>query len=172
MRSFFAGVAAVIMVGLIAGYLLLKSGLIPANADAKPGGVELWAASTSLNATMKREAPRGPNPVTLSDASLSEGIHLYGQHCSLCHGTAAGDATASAVAKGLYPAPPQLATEGVEDDPEGNSYWKIKHGVRLSGMPAWGGTLNDRQIWAIALFLKHMDKLPSGPQAEWKRVKN
>jgi thiosulfate dehydrogenase len=172
MRGFFAGALAVIVIGLIAAYVLLQSGLIPANADAKPGGLELWAANTSLKATLRREAPQGANPVALTDASLIEGIRLYGQHCSLCHGTAAGDATASAVAKGLYPTPPQLATEGVEDDPEGNSYWKIKHGIRLSGMPAWGGALNDRQMWAIALFLKHMDKLPAGPQAEWKQVKN
>jgi len=172
MRGFIAGVVAVIVVGLIAGFVLLQSGVIPANADGKPGGLELWAANTSLGATLRREAPKQANPVALTDANLSEGINLYGQHCALCHGTAAGDASASPVAKGLYPAPPQFATEGVEDDPEGVSYWKIKHGIRLTGMPSWASTLNDRQIWTIALFLKHMDKLPSGPQAAWKQVKN
>jgi len=172
MRGFITGVVTVITVGLIAAYLLLRSGVIPANADAKPGGLELWAANTSLSATLRREAPKGPNPVALTDANLSEGVTLYGQHCAICHGTAAGDATSSPVAKGLYPAPPQLATEGVEDDPEGVSYWKIKHGIRLTGMPSWATTLNDRQIWTIALFLKHMDKLPAGPQAVWKQVKN
>ena len=131
-----------------------------------------WERTASMPRTQRADMLIHVISASTHWSSLSEGIHLYGQHCSLCHGTAAGDATASAVAKGLYPAPPQLATEGVEDDPEGNSYWKIKHGVRLSGMPAWGGTLNDRQIWTIALFLKHMDKLPSGPQAEWKQVKN
>ena len=172
MRGFFAGVVAVIVVGLICAYALLKSGLIPANADAKPGGLELWAANISLNATLRRAAPKGPNPVALTDANLIEGVKLYGQNCALCHGTAEGEASASAVAKGLYPAPPQLASEGVEDDPEGASYWRIKHGVRLSGMPSWSGTLSDRQIWTLALFLKHMDKLPPGPQAAWKQVRN
>lgn len=172
MRGFIAGVATVVIVGLIAAYLLVQSGVIPANADGKPGGLELWAANTSLSATLRREAPKGPNPVALTDANLSEGATLYGRHCAICHGTAAGDATASPVAKGLYPAPPQFATEGVEDDPEGVSYWKIKHGIRLTGMPSWATTLDDRQIWTIALFLKHMDKLPAGPQAVWKQVKN
>ncbi|MEG3147426.1 c-type cytochrome [Sphingomonas sp. RT2P30] len=171
MRGFITGVVTVVIVGLIAAYLLLRSGVIPANADAKPGGLELWAANTSLSATLRRVAPKGPNPVALTDANLIEGVTLYGQHCAICHGTAAGDATSSPVAKGLYPAPPQLATEGVEDDAEGVSYWKIKHGIRLTGMPSWATTLNDRQIWTIALFLKHMDKLPAGPQAVWKQVK-
>ncbi|MDB5466259.1 MAG: hypothetical protein JWQ46_1021, partial [Phenylobacterium sp.] len=138
MRGFFVGVVAVIVVGLICAYGLLQSGLIPANADAKPGGLELWAANASLNATLRSAAPKGPNPVALTDANLIEGVKLYGQNCALCHGTAEGQASASAVAKGLYPAPPQLASEGVEDDPEGASYWRIKHGVRLSGMPSWG----------------------------------
>ena len=90
----------------------------------------------------------------------------------ICHGTANGEASASPVAKGEYPRPPQLATDGVEDDAEGVSYWKIKHGIRLTGMPSWAGALNDQQIWTLALFLKHMDKLPPGAQESWKKVTN
>lgn len=172
MRGFISGVVAMIVVGLICAYGLLQSGLIPANADAKASGLELWAASTSLNATLRSAAPKTPNPVVLTDANLLEGVKLYGQHCALCHGTAEGNASASPIAKGLYPAPPQLATEGVEDDPEGASYWRVKHGVRLTGMPSWSSTLTDQQIWTLALFLKHMDKLPPGPQAAWKQVRN
>jgi thiosulfate dehydrogenase len=171
-RGFIAGVVATLLVGSIGAYVLLQSGLIPANADAKPGGLELWAASTSLSATLRNQAPKSANPVVLTNANLIEGITLYGQHCAICHGTAAGASSASPVAKGLYPAPPQLAEEGVEDDPEGVSYWKIKHGIRLTGMPAWGPNLTDRQIWTLALFLKHMDKLPPDAQQVWTQVKN
>ena len=171
-RGFIAGLVASVIVAVIAAYAVLQSGLIPANADASPGGLELWIAGTSLDATLRKEAPKGPNPVVLSGASLIEGISLYGQHCAICHGTAAGSSSASPVAKGLYPAPPQLAEDGVEDDTEGVSYWKIKHGIRLTGMPAWGRSLTDRQIWTLALFLKHMDKLPPDAQRAWAQVKN
>src|SRR5579864_8074463 len=171
-RGFIIGVVAAILVALVGAYALLQSGLIPANADAKPGGLELWAAGTSLDAALRRQAPTGANPVPFTSANLLAGITLYGQHCAICHGTAAGDSSASPVARGLYPAPPQLATDGVEDDPEGNSYWKIKHGIRLTGMPAWGSSLNDQQIWTLALFLKHMDKLPPDAQQAWSKVKN
>lgn len=169
-RGLVVGVIATILIASVAGYLLLQSGLIPANADANPGGFELWAAGTSLNATLRNQAPKGPNPVALTEANLIQGISLYGQHCAICHGTAS--AAASPIAKGLYPAPPQLAEEGVEDDPEGISYWKIRHGIRLTGMPAWGRTMNDRQLWTLALFLKHMDKLPPAAQQAWVQVKN
>jgi len=171
-RGFVAGVIGAILIALVAGYLLLQSGFIPANADAKAGGLELWVAGTSLNATLRNQAPKVPDPIALTDANLIQGISLYGQHCAICHGTASGAASASPVARGLYPAPPQLADEGVEDDAEGVSYWKIKHGIRLTGMPAWGPTMNDRQIWTLALFLKHMDKLPPAAQQAWARVKD
>jgi len=171
-RGFVLGVLATIVVTLVGGYLVLRSGVVPANADAKPGLLETWAAKTSLHATLAREAPQGPNPVALTDANLVAGIGLYRQHCAICHGTAKGDASASPVAKGLYPQPPQLATDGVEDDPEGYSFWKIKHGIRWTGMPSWKSALTDQQVWTLALFLKHMDKLPPAAEQAWQQVSN
>jgi mono/diheme cytochrome c family protein len=171
-RAFLWGVVLTILAAVGGGYAVLRAGLIPANADAKPGWFETWVAGTSLDATLAREAPKGPNPVPLTDANLIAGIDLYGQHCAICHGTAKGDASASPIAKGEYPAPPQLATDGVEDDPEGYSFWRIAHGIRWTGMPAWRGTLNDEQIWTLALFLKHMDKLPPAAEEAWKNVRN
>ncbi len=171
-KAFVAGFITAVAVAFLVGYLLLTSGRIPANADATPGRIETWLAGTSLDATLDREAPKGPNSVPVSDANLIEGIKLYAQHCAFCHGTAAGDSSASPVAKGLYPRPPQLATDGVEDDPEGVSFWKIKHGIRWTGMPSWGGSLTDQQIWTLALFLKHMNKLPPAAQDAWQQVRN
>ena len=172
LRGFLVGVLATIVVAAVCGYIALRNGLVPANADGEPGWLEIWAANTSLDATLDREAPKGPNPVALTDDNLAAGVELYGRHCAVCHGTAQGAASASAVAKGLYPQPPQLATDGVEDDPEGFSFWKIKHGIRWTGMPSWGTSLSDEQIWTLALFLKHMDKLPSGVQQVWQKVRN
>jgi thiosulfate dehydrogenase len=172
LKGFVAGVLAAVVVALVCGYIVLQSGLIPANADAKPGRLENWVAGTSLRATLAREAPKGANPVAMTDQTLIAGVQLYGQHCAICHGTAKGDASASPVAKGEYPQPPQLATDGVEDDPEGVSFWKIEHGIRWTGMPSWKGSLTDQQIWTLALFLKHMDKLPPAAEQAWEQVKN
>lgn len=172
LKGFIAGIVVTIIVAAAAAYLVVQGGYIPANADAKPGPIETWAADTSLSATLSREAPKSADPVSLTDANLIQGINLFAQHCAICHGTAKGDAAASPVAKGLYPKPPQMASDGVEDDPEGVSFWKIKHGIRWTGMPSWKATLTDQQIWTLALFLKHMDKLPPAAQEVWKNVKN
>ncbi len=171
-KAILLGVALTVLVAAVGGYFVLQAGLIPANADAKPGPIEIWAAKLSLNATIDREAPKGSSPVATTDATLIEGINLYGQHCAICHGTSEGEKSKSPLAEGLNPAPPQLAAEGVEDDSEGESFWKIKHGIRWTGMPAWKDSLNDDQIWKLATFLKYMDKLPAAPQEVWQKVKN
>jgi thiosulfate dehydrogenase len=166
------GVALTLAVGLICAYFLVISGLIPANADTNPSRLEIWMATTSLDATLRREAPKGQNPVALTEQNLFNGVHLFAQNCAVCHGSAKGAASLSPIAIGLYQKPPQLATEGVEDDPEGFSFWKIKHGIRLTGMPTWRYSINDRQIWTLVLFLKHMDKLPPAVQQTWQQVRN
>lgn len=169
-RAFIVGIVFAVLVACGGAYLILANGFIPASADTKPSGFEKWAARTSLRATLHREAPKGPNPVTDTDDNLKAGINLYATHCTVCHGTAAGDSSATPIAKGENPKPPQLAADGVEDDPEGWTFWKIKHGIRWTGMPAWEHVLSDREIWTLALFLKHMDKLPPGPKAAWQAV--
>ena len=172
LKGVVAGVLLTLAVGLIAVYGLVESGVIPANADAAPSRMENWMAKTSLRATMHRVAPAGANPVSLTDQNLLDGVALYARNCAVCHGSAKGSAAASPIAKGLYQKPPQFASHGVERDPEGESFWKIKHGIRLTGMPSFGATLSDTEIWKLALFLKHMDKLPPPVDAAWHQVEN
>ncbi len=172
MKNFFLGSLFTLAVLAGVGYLLVRSGRIPANADATPSRLEAWAAGTSLEATLAREAPSGPNPLQPSAANLSQGLNVFATNCAICHGSAKGDAAASPIARGLYQKPPQFASEGVEDDAEGLTFWKVRHGIRLTAMPSFAGTLSDRQIWAVALFLKHMDKLPPTVHADWEKVRN
>lgn len=171
-KAFFLGVIVTILAAVACIYVILAKGAIPASADSGPLPLERWASRMSLHATLAKEAPTTPNPVPLTDANVIAGIQLYGQHCAVCHGTSAGDASASPIAKGEYPRPPQLATDGVEDDSEGVTYWKIAHGIRWTSMPSWKATLSDQQMWTVALFLKHMDKLSPAAQQAWQAVKN
>jgi thiosulfate dehydrogenase len=166
------GIILTLAIALIGAYLLVRGGLIPANADAKPGRLETWMAGTSLDATLRRDAPKGQNPVALTEQNLLDGVRLFALNCAVCHGSAKGTASPSPIAEGLYQEPPQFATDGVEDDPEGVSFWKIKHGIRLTGMPSFGRSLTEPQIWTLALFLKHMDKLPPPVQQAWQQVRN
>ena len=171
MKNFILGIVCTLALIALVGIVGVTQGiLIPANADAKPGKLETWAAKTSLHATLAREASTAPSPVALNDQNLEAGIKLYGENCAACHGVA--DAKPSTIAFGLYQKAPQLATDGVEDDPEGVTYWKIRHGIRLTGMPAFVKSLDDTQMWQVALFLKHMDSLPPAPKTIWHQLKN
>ena len=167
-KGILVGVAATLVAGLLGAYLFVALGLMPANADAKPPALERWAAHKSLNALIAREAPKTPNPVAISDENLIDGVKLYAANCAVCHGTA--DGAASNIAKGLYQHAPQLARHGVTDDEEGETYWKIYHGIRLTGMPSYRATLSETQMWRITLFLKHMNELTPGAEKAWKSL--
>jgi thiosulfate dehydrogenase len=169
-RGVVLGVVATLVVLALGVYLGIKAGMMPANADGKPSALERWAARTSLRATLAREASKAPPPIAATDENLIAGIRLYAANCAVCHGVANGKP--SNVARGLYQTPPQLTKDGVEDDPEGVTYWKVDHGIRFTGMPAFGRALNDRQLWQLTLFLKHMDGLPPAPLRVWKAVKS
>jgi mono/diheme cytochrome c family protein len=169
-KGFVLGVLLTIVAAGVAAYLVVSTGTISAAANGQPLPFEHWAARTSLRATLNAEAPKGLNPVPLTDANLIAGIGLYGQHCAICHGTSKGDKAPSPIAKGEYPNPPQLASNGVEDDPPGWTFWKIENGIRWTGMPAWKDTLTPKQAWTIALFLKHMDKLTPAAEEAWQQV--
>lgn len=170
LKGFIFGVLGTLVVFLLIGYVGVTQGLlIPANADAKPSRMERWMASRSLAATISREMPKQANPVAATDANYEAGIKLYAQNCAACHGVPG--ARPSTIAIGLYQHAPQLARDGVEDDPEGETFWKVKHGIRLTGMPAFTSSLSDEQIWTLALFLKHMDALPPGPKRIWQATK-
>jgi mono/diheme cytochrome c family protein len=169
LKGFILGIIFTVLAAAAAAYGMIRTGTIPANADERPPGIEAWAARMSLHATLRRSAPQGDNPLSVNDKDLLAGIKLYAQNCAVCHGDSTGNATN--VAKGLYQKPPQLGKHGVEDDPDGVTLWKVQHGIRWTGMPAYGKTLTDRQLWQLTLFLKHMDHLPPAAQKAWQQVK-
>jgi thiosulfate dehydrogenase len=148
--------------------LFVVGGFMPANADAKPGKLEHWAANRSLHATLARETKDLHGPPTSTDSVMTLGVKLYKANCAVCHG--ASDGKRSSIADGLYQEPPQFAKDDVTDDPIEVTYWKITHGIRFTGMPSFKKTLTDDQRWAIAAFLRHQDSLPSTALAAWKAL--
>src|SRR5277367_3063267 len=68
----------------------------------------------------------------------------------------------SAASQGMFPHAPQLFTakETVTDDPVGVTYWKVKNGIRLTGMPSFQKALSDQQMWQVSALMASADKLP------------
>ena len=98
----------------------------------------------------------------LSDpARIVQGAGNYNAMCVGCH-LSPGMAE-SELSKGLYPAPPNLSKEKVEP---GQAFWVIKHGIKASGMPAWGKSMSDEYMWNMAAFLQELPKLDADRHKE------
>ena len=69
----------------------------------------------------------------------------------------------------MYPPPPQLLLEPL-DDPEWHIYYAVRTGVRYTGMPAWNKALADQDIWKVTGFLSHLENLPPAVQEYWKKA--
>jgi len=165
MRSFLLGIAVTIGALALAAWACVAAGFAPINADAPPSSIERWAARTAVITGVQRQMTRGENPVS-GDASLMDGIHVYHETCEVCHGDSSG--TTSAVARGLYQRPPQFARDGVENLPFAYTSWVIRHGIRLTGMPAFSPALRETQIDNVALFLKRMNALTPNEEFAWR----
>ena len=156
---------ALLVAATVAG---VKLGMLPSGADAKPLPMEKLAANTSLHASIRRDTRGMTNPLQPTEANLAAGVKLYGENCAVCHGAA--DAKPSNLAQGFYIEAPQLAKDGVEDDPLPTTYWKLVHGIRFTAMPAFKKTLSDDDLWKLTMFLNKMDKLPPQAEADWKKL--
>lgn len=131
-------------------------------ATAKPLPFEVTVAHMALYASTA-SAAKLRDPLQFNDANLTAGARQFRTHCSFCHGLP-GERTPPFAAVGMFPKPPQLFApdQMVTDDPEGVTYWKLTHGIRLSGMPSFAPTLSDTERWQITMLVSHADKLPPG----------
>ncbi len=140
--------------------LYLAFGHPPVATTDKPFPLEGQIVSIPLEARIRREMPTA-SPIPATDENLNAGASLYEDKCEFCHGTADEP---SAVGRSLFPTAPQLwikhtnGAVGVSDDPVGETYWKVKNGIRLSGMPAYGKSLSETQLWQVSLLLSMADK--------------
>jgi mono/diheme cytochrome c family protein len=166
MRNFILGIIVTLLVLGLVGLAVTTLGLMPTSADATPSRLESRAATSALDASMERHAPRVSSPIPPTDDNLKAGMTIYTMNCSVCHGTL--DNKPSPLEKSFYPPAPQLILDPL-DDPEWHIYYAIRTGVRYTGMPAWNRALSDQDIWKVTAFLSRVQKLPPGVQDYWKK---
>jgi mono/diheme cytochrome c family protein len=165
MLKILLGVVIGIIAVLGAEYLFLTQGGMPVATKGKPLPMERRLASRALNNAIGKDAERS-SPLPANEENLLAGMRVYKAQCAVCHG-ALGAKDPSAIAKGMFPRPPQLMPprKGVTDDPVGETYWKVKNGIRLSGMPGYEASLSDEEIWQVSLLLAKADQMPDTVKA-------
>lgn len=158
MGKFVAGIIVGLILVPLVGAVYLLAGLAPAAVSDHPFPFERWIAGAALEGRIERAAPKR-DLATFTTADLMAGAQTYRMGCG-CHGLLQEKSTTPEPK--MYPSPPHLLTpEGyVTDDPVGETYWKIKNGIRMTAMPSFQSVLSDDQMWQTAALLAKADKLP------------
>jgi len=161
--------ALVLVVLAIAGILTFAySGLYNVAATGKDSGLLRWLLHTTMERSVDRRAADVviPADVSLDDPQrIAVGLIHYDEMCVVCHG--APGVEAGEARQGLNPRPPELAEHAAEISPQA-LFWIIKHGVEMTGMPAWGPTHDDQRIWDMVAFLQ---QLPGMTAADYAGLK-
>jgi mono/diheme cytochrome c family protein len=150
-------VLIVVVVAAAIGFIY--SGLYDVAASAPDRGLIRWALVTTQRHSVHRavEGIKGKVKVpNLEDPQLVRaGLAHYHEMCVTCHG--APGVNISEIGQGLNPDPPELSDVG-RDEPE-ETFWIVKNGIKMTGMPSFGVTHTDDEVWAIVAFTRKMGKL-------------
>lgn len=133
---------------------------MPVKTKGRPLPLERYFAKKALRHAIGDEE-NIKSPIEPNMSNLVLGAKIYLVQCAVCHGLPQSEP--SAIAKGLFPKPPQLMPphKGVTDDQVGETYWKVKNGIRLTGMPGFIDNLSENEMWQVSEFLFNADKLPT-----------
>lgn len=133
------------------------AGVYNVGADAPHWRFVHDTLDTLRERSIARSASGIEEPADLNDAArIAAGAGLYAEMCTGCH--LAPGLGKTELSQGLYPPAPEFASRGLEHTPA-QQFWAIKHGIKLSAMPAWGRTHDDELIWNMVAFVRQLPKM-------------
>jgi mono/diheme cytochrome c family protein len=145
---------------VLAGALLIHHGF---SARDDPSWIETAVAKTARNLAVPSKARQMKNPMQNSPDNLREAEAHWADHCAVCHANnGSGD---TVIGKNLYPKAPDMRLPPTQKLTDGELYFTIQNGIRLTGMPAWGEAGDhDEDSWKLVHFIRHLPQLT--PQEE------
>jgi mono/diheme cytochrome c family protein len=161
--------ALTVFAGLLAAAIvsLTHDGL---SAEAQPSALETAIAAVMRKLAMPSAARKAKNPVASSPEVLREGRLHFADHCAICHGNDGSGQTA--MGRGMYPKPPDLRSGQTQERSDGEIFWIIENGVRLTGMPAFGNSGEHRDSedsWKLVHFIRHLPSLAVEERMEMEK---
>jgi mono/diheme cytochrome c family protein len=154
---FLAGIVAGVMFVAVGAGALLLTGSFDAAATKPPSKMEKRIAGVALTRWVKRRAPKAQNPFAGSAEAVQAGLVHYKEMCVTCHGAPGVDP--SEIGEGLNPPAPDLTLAGVQGRTDGELFWLVQNGIRMTGMPAFGPTHKDEDVWRIVAFVRHLPEI-------------
>ena len=136
-------------------WLFVRQGFSTRNSPTAP---EAWIAGNLREWSIPGKYKDMRNPVDCSPEVLTAAKEHWADHCATCHANSGnGD---SMLGKTMYPRPPDMRAAATQDRSDGELYYTMNNGVRLSGMPAFGPAGdNDNDSWKLVCFIRHLPKL-------------
>ena len=147
-----AGAIAALAAGLTA---FVGLGIYDIGADAHHTKMVLAIIEQLRDRSVVTRARRIVVPNLADPEKIAAGARRYAALCTECH--LAPGVSKSVLRTGLYPHPPNLAQE--EAGNAQDTFWVIKHGIKMSAMPAWGKTQDDTQIWELVAFIQQLPQM-------------
>lgn len=142
------------LIGLIA--ILIYAGIYNIAADTPHSQPVYWLLQTVRQQSIAARAGRIVVPPDLTDPKrIAAGAAEYAEMCSGCH--LAPGMKRTEISQGLYPRAPELR-RGINLTPA-QEFWVVKHGIKMTGMPAWGVTHDDELLWDVVAFLRKLPEL-------------
>jgi mono/diheme cytochrome c family protein len=140
-----------IVLAIASALIVIYSGLYDTSALRPDNPVVAWALHKTFTQSVAYHSKGLQAPSDLENPeNVQSGARFFRDNCAVCHG--APGMPRSNISQGLLPSPPDLLGASRQNDPV-EVFWIIKNGVRMTGMPAFGKTQSDKQIWALAAFL-------------------
>jgi mono/diheme cytochrome c family protein len=142
--------------GLLALMWILNYGF---SARDEPTAIEAYVARSLRHLAVPGSDRGRQNPVPLDDDVLSGARAHFADHCALCHGNdGKGEMK---IGKNLYPKAPDMTLPATQSLSDGELFYIIKNGVRLTGMPAWGEDTeeDDRESWKLVHLIRHFPEI-------------
>lgn len=161
-------IGALALLGLVAlglaGVSAVRRGF---RASDPPSMLEAQAARVARSLAVPAAVRSRKNPLSATEEVLARGRAHWADHCAGCHANdGSGD---TPMGRGMYPKAPDMRSGPSQAMTDGELYAVIQHGVRLTGMPAWGGGDDEPQTWELVAFIRH---LPHTTPAELEQMKS
>ena len=161
-------ILVLIGIGAVAAGAMFMAGGI--SAKQEPGRLESAVAPRLRSMAIPQSARNVANPVPASPEAVKAGMEHYADHCAICHANdGSGD---TEMGRHLYPRVPDMRQAQTQNLTDGELFYIIENGVRLTGMPAWGGDKEhaDTASWHLVHFIRHLPKLTEAEVKEMKRL--
>jgi mono/diheme cytochrome c family protein len=162
-----AVVLLVIAVGLGLGYWYFAGRGFSAREE--PTAVEQMLALRLRALATPPDATGKTNPLPATAETLDAGLEHFADHCAICHGNDGSGKTS--LGTGLYPKPPDLRAARTQNLSDGELFYIIENGVRLTGMPAFGAPGSDpNETWPLVTFIRHLPRLTKDELARMEQL--